>query len=117
MTGAAPGRCGAVVERKAKLQAHLLFPTSAPSLRDLGCDLLPFERTPPPPGPPEPGGQLAAELARRPRSGLEPADVAAQVLTAIREDELCVFTQPEMRAEAAERLTTILAAMDKAAAG
>jgi NAD(P)-dependent dehydrogenase (short-subunit alcohol dehydrogenase family) len=58
-------------------------------------------------------GKLAAELAGRSRSGLDPADVAAQVLTAIRENELYVFTHPEMRAEAAERFATILAAMDK----
>jgi len=49
------------------------------------------------------------------QSGLDPAKVAAQVLTAIREDELYVFTHPEMRAELEERFAAILAAMHKAA--
>ncbi len=60
-------------------------------------------------------GALAAELAGLARSGIDPSDVAARVLTAIREDGLYVFTHPAMRAEAAERFAAILAAMDKAA--
>jgi len=38
------------------------------------------------------------------------------VLAAIREDELYVFTHPEMRAELDDRFAAIMAAMDKAAA-
>lgn len=41
--------------------------------------------------------------------------VAAQVLTAIREDEFYVFIHPEMRADLEERSTGIRAAMDRAA--
>jgi hypothetical protein len=40
--------------------------------------------------------------------------VAARVLSAIRTDELYVFTHPEMRVAAEERFAAILAAMDKA---
>jgi hypothetical protein len=36
------------------------------------------------------------------------------VLTAIRDDDLYVFTHPEMRVAAEERFAAILAAMDKA---
>jgi NAD(P)-dependent dehydrogenase (short-subunit alcohol dehydrogenase family) len=70
------------------------------------------------PDPASPAGRLAAELAERGQSGLDPSDVAAQVLTAIREDELYVFTHPGpmWRAEVQERFDAILAAMDKAAA-
>jgi len=68
------------------------------------------------PDPASWAGALAAQLAERARSGLDPSDVAARVLSAIREDELYAFTHPEMRAEAAERFAAILAAMDKAAA-
>ncbi len=69
---------------------------------------------------PEPGstaGVLAAKLAELSRSGLDPSDVAARVLAAIREGELYVFTHPDMRAEMEERFAAILAAMEKAAAG
>ena len=70
------------------------------------------------PDPASPAGKLAARLAELGQSGLDPSDVAAQVLTAIREDELYVFTHPgaEWRAELEERFAAILAAMDKAAA-
>lgn len=37
-------------------------------------------------------GALAAQIAEHTQSGLDPSDVAAQVLTAIRDDELYVFT-------------------------
>jgi NAD(P)-dependent dehydrogenase (short-subunit alcohol dehydrogenase family) len=68
------------------------------------------------PNPASPSGALAAELAALVRSGLDPSDVAARVLNAIREDELYVFTHPQYRAELEERFGAILAAMDKAAA-
>jgi NAD(P)-dependent dehydrogenase (short-subunit alcohol dehydrogenase family) len=68
------------------------------------------------PDPASWAGALAAKLAELSHSGLDPADVAEQVLTAVREDELYVFPHPEMRAEVAERFTAILKAMDKAAA-
>jgi NAD(P)-dependent dehydrogenase (short-subunit alcohol dehydrogenase family) len=68
------------------------------------------------PDPASQAGQLAARLAELGRSGLDPRDVAAQVLHAIREDELYVFTHPDMRAELEERFAAILTAMDRAAA-
>lgn len=70
------------------------------------------------PDPASPAGVLLFHLAELGQSGLDPADVAAQVLAAIREDALYVFTHagPEWRAELEERFGAILAAMDKAAA-
>lgn len=70
------------------------------------------------PDPASPAGKLAAELAELGRSGLDPSDVAAQVLSAIRENELYVFTHPgaSWRTELKARFDAILAAMDKAAA-
>lgn len=67
------------------------------------------------PDPSSPAGALAARSAELARLGLDPADVAARTLTAIREDELYVFTHPDMRAEVKERFATIVAAMDRAA--
>jgi NAD(P)-dependent dehydrogenase (short-subunit alcohol dehydrogenase family) len=69
------------------------------------------------PDPASPAGRLAAHLAERGRSGLDPDAVAAQVLTAMREDALYVFTHhgPDWRTELEERFAAILAAMDKAA--
>ena len=69
------------------------------------------------PNPASPAGKLAARLAELGQSGLDPSDVAAQVLDAIREDELYVFTHTgaDWRAELEERFATILAAMDRAA--
>ena len=67
-----------------------------------------------PPDPASAAGKLLAHLAERGRSGLDPSDVAAQVLTAIREDQLYVFTHPEMRDEVDARFAAITAALDKA---
>jgi short-subunit dehydrogenase len=63
-----------------------------------------------------PVGMLAARLAELAQSGLNPSDVAVQVLTTIREDELYVFTHPQTRARVEERFAAIVAALDKAAA-
>ena len=41
------------------------------------------------------------------------AEVAARVLAAIRDNELYVFTHPDMRGEVDERFAAIQAAMDK----
>jgi NAD(P)-dependent dehydrogenase (short-subunit alcohol dehydrogenase family) len=68
------------------------------------------------PEPGTPAAALVAHIAERLRSGLDPAEVARLVLTAIREDELYVFTHPEMRFDMEERFAAISAAMDKAAA-
>jgi NAD(P)-dependent dehydrogenase (short-subunit alcohol dehydrogenase family) len=65
------------------------------------------------PDPESPAGQLLAYIAERLQSGLVPSEVAARVLAAIREDELYVFTHPEMRTEVADRFAGILAALEK----
>lgn len=59
----------------------------------------------------------AAQIAERVAAGIDPSDVATQVLAAIREDELYVFPHHsgDWRAELEERFAAILAAMDKAA--
>jgi NAD(P)-dependent dehydrogenase (short-subunit alcohol dehydrogenase family) len=67
------------------------------------------------PDPASPAGLLAAHLAERAKAGLEASAVAAQVLHAIRENELYVFTHPEMRDEVDERFAAIAAALDEAA--
>jgi NAD(P)-dependent dehydrogenase (short-subunit alcohol dehydrogenase family) len=69
------------------------------------------------PDPASPAGALAAEIAERIQSGLDPSKVAARVLTAIREDELYVFTHPETRPAVEQRFAAILAAMDRATVG
>lgn len=61
--------------------------------------------------PASPAAALVAHIAGRLATGLDPDNVAARVLTAIRNDELYVFTDPEMTAEAEERFAAIIAAM------
>src|SRR6266404_5150294 len=68
------------------------------------------------PDPASPAGLLLAQIAERLQAGLDPSDVAARVLAAIREDELYVFTHPEMRGRVEDRFGAILAAMDKVTA-
>jgi NAD(P)-dependent dehydrogenase (short-subunit alcohol dehydrogenase family) len=70
------------------------------------------------PAPSSKAGKLLAQLAELGRSGLDASDVAAQVLTAIREEELYVFTHSgaTWRAELKERFDAILEAMDETAA-
>lgn len=63
--------------------------------------------------PASPAAMMVAEIARRLEAGLEPAQVAARVLSAIREDELYVFTHPNMREEVDQRFAAIQGAMDK----
>jgi NAD(P)-dependent dehydrogenase (short-subunit alcohol dehydrogenase family) len=67
------------------------------------------------PDPTSPAGALAARLAELAEAGLDPSDVAAQLLDAIAADELYVFTHPEARGEVEERFAAIVAALDKAA--
>jgi short-subunit dehydrogenase len=68
------------------------------------------------PAPTSRAGMFAAQQAKLQQAGLDPAKVAARVVAAVREDELYVFTHPEMSAEVKERFAAIVAAMDKAAA-
>jgi NAD(P)-dependent dehydrogenase (short-subunit alcohol dehydrogenase family) len=63
------------------------------------------------PNPGSPAGAMAAQIAELLRSGLDPSDVARQVLTAVREDQLYVFTHPEMRGELEARFSAILSAI------
>jgi NAD(P)-dependent dehydrogenase (short-subunit alcohol dehydrogenase family) len=67
--------------------------------------------------PANPAAAMVAEIARLIEAGLEPSDVAARVLTAIRDDELYVFTHPNMRELVDGRFSAIQAAMDKVTAG
>jgi NAD(P)-dependent dehydrogenase (short-subunit alcohol dehydrogenase family) len=68
------------------------------------------------PDPASPAGMLLARIAANLQAGLDPSEVAARVLAAIREDELYVFTHPDMRGEMDARFAAIEAAMDRAAA-
>jgi hypothetical protein len=47
---------------------------------------------------------------------MDPAEVARRAMAAIRNDELYVFTHPEMRGAVEKRFQAILAAFDRAAA-
>jgi NAD(P)-dependent dehydrogenase (short-subunit alcohol dehydrogenase family) len=58
---------------------------------------------------------LFARLSQGVESGIEPSNVASQVLNAIQNNELYVFTHPERRAEVEARFAAIVAAFDKAA--
>jgi NAD(P)-dependent dehydrogenase (short-subunit alcohol dehydrogenase family) len=69
--------------------------------------------------PLDPNSQAAAvvaEIARQIAAGLDPADVAARVVNAIRADELYVFTHPNMREIVEGRFAAIEAAMDQVTA-
>jgi NAD(P)-dependent dehydrogenase (short-subunit alcohol dehydrogenase family) len=70
------------------------------------------------PDPTSAAGRLSARQAELGRSGLDPAEVAAQTLAAIRADDLYVFTHTDAawRDAVTGRLRAILAAMDAAAA-
>jgi len=70
---------------------------------------------PQPLDPASPAGLMVAEIARRLQAGLDPSDVAARVVSAIRNDELYIFTHPNMRDEVDVRFAAIQAAMDKVA--
>jgi NAD(P)-dependent dehydrogenase (short-subunit alcohol dehydrogenase family) len=67
--------------------------------------------------PASPAAAMVGELARLIEAGIEPSDVAARVLAAIRDDELYVFTHPNMRELVDGRFAGIQAAMDKVVAG
>jgi NAD(P)-dependent dehydrogenase (short-subunit alcohol dehydrogenase family) len=67
--------------------------------------------------PASPAAAMVAEIATRLQAGLDPSAVAARVLEAIRNDELYVFTHPDMRDGVDQRFAAIQAAMDKVTAG
>lgn len=66
--------------------------------------------------PGSPAADLLAELARRIEAGLEPAAVAAQVLGAVRNNQLYVFTHSNMHELVADRFAAIQQAMDQQSA-
>jgi NAD(P)-dependent dehydrogenase (short-subunit alcohol dehydrogenase family) len=66
--------------------------------------------------PASPAAQMVAEIARRLEAGIDPADVAAKVLAAIRNGDLYVFTHPNMRSAVDGRFAAIQAAMDRVSA-
>jgi NAD(P)-dependent dehydrogenase (short-subunit alcohol dehydrogenase family) len=65
------------------------------------------------PDPASPAGQMLALITASIAAGLDPADVAGRVLAAIREDQLYVFTHPDMRGHVDPRFAAIQAAMDE----
>ena len=67
--------------------------------------------------PASPAAAMVAEIARRIEAGIEPSDVAARVLAAIRNNEFYVFTHPNMRELVDGRFAAIQAALDKVTAG
>jgi NAD(P)-dependent dehydrogenase (short-subunit alcohol dehydrogenase family) len=67
--------------------------------------------------PTSPAAALVAHIAQQLKAGLDPSEVAARVLAAIRADQFYLFTHPEMRDGLDQRIAAIQAAMDKAAAG
>ena len=62
------------------------------------------------------GRERAAQVAELLRTGMTPREVAARVMAAIRDNDLHIFTHPEMRPALEDRFRRILAAYDKAAA-
>jgi len=67
--------------------------------------------------PASPAAQLVVEIARRLEAGIDPAEVAAKVLAAIRNGEFYIFTHPNMRQGVDGRFAAIQAAMDQVSAG
>ena len=63
--------------------------------------------------PASPAAAMVAGIATQIEAGIDPASVAVRVLTAIRENELYIFTHPGMRAKVEARFAAILTAMDR----
>jgi NAD(P)-dependent dehydrogenase (short-subunit alcohol dehydrogenase family) len=63
--------------------------------------------------PASPAAQVVAEIARRLEAGIEPGQVAARVVEAIRNEQLYIFTHPNMRQAVDGRFAAIQAAMDR----
>jgi NAD(P)-dependent dehydrogenase (short-subunit alcohol dehydrogenase family) len=61
--------------------------------------------------PNSPAAAFVAEIARQIEAGRDPADVAARVMSAIRDGELYIFTHPNMRELVEARFAAIQAAM------
>jgi NAD(P)-dependent dehydrogenase (short-subunit alcohol dehydrogenase family) len=67
------------------------------------------------PGGARAGPERASVLDQLIAAGMDPKMVAARVLEAIRDDELYVFTHPELKGAVEARFTAILEAFDRAA--
>jgi NAD(P)-dependent dehydrogenase (short-subunit alcohol dehydrogenase family) len=68
------------------------------------------------PGGPRSGGRAGEEVLNQLiDAGMDPAMLAARVLEAIRDDELYIFTHPELKAAIEGRFNAILEAFDRAA--
>jgi hypothetical protein len=68
--------------------------------------------------PPRFGGPLDranAQLEALVQAGLDPETVAQRVMSAVRDNDLYIFTHPEYRGAVEERFGKILTAFDKAA--
>ena len=63
--------------------------------------------------PNSPAAAMLEELRKQIAAGLDPADVAARVLAAIENEELYIFTHPNMRRFVQPRFAAIEAAMDQ----
>jgi short-subunit dehydrogenase len=63
--------------------------------------------------PASPAAQVVAEIARRLEAGIDPGQVAAKVLEAIRNEQFYIFTHPNMRQAVDGRFAAIQAAMDR----
>jgi len=68
-----------------------------------------------PGGPREDVGGSSAVLSKFVEAGMDPKMLAARVLEGIRDDELYIFTHPELKAVVEARFNAILAAFDRAA--
>jgi short-subunit dehydrogenase len=60
------------------------------------------------------GAERAAQLRLAVEAGLDPEEVAARTLSGVRDDDLYIFTHPEMRPWLDKRLERLRAAYDKA---
>jgi len=69
------------------------------------------------PDPGTPTAALVTMIDELIRNGIDPSDVAARVIAAIRANEFYVFTHPDMRSEVEGRFAAITAAFDQAAGG
>jgi NAD(P)-dependent dehydrogenase (short-subunit alcohol dehydrogenase family) len=63
--------------------------------------------------PGSPAAAVVEEIRKQIAAGLDPADVAARVLAAIENEELYIFTHPNMRRFVEARFAAIEAAMDR----
>jgi NAD(P)-dependent dehydrogenase (short-subunit alcohol dehydrogenase family) len=63
--------------------------------------------------PGSPAATVVEEIRKQIAAGLDPADVAARVLAAIENEELYIFTHPNMRRFVEARFAAIEAAMDR----